>query len=315
MSDDIIYASEEASMSKEEQRRNDLNFFEKNGFIGPIKLYEPEEAKEILHEIRIKNLDRSKILFDNDVNYDRHFDIAELTRHVGHKKIIEKVSSILGQDVLCWRSEFFPKFPGSAATEWHQVSNYQYATGTPMLKPTLENRTIPLDLTVWTCFTEATIENGCMKFLPGSHKKLYYDESKEIARGREEEYRSVTANTGFFGYDFQEFKVDEDWIPDEQKAVSMVMQPGECVIFSARCVHASHPNTTKHKTRFAITARYTTPDVKVYSGMDTFQAHGGDFNLKDYGTVLVSGENKFDHNKVRTHNNWGEPFPYVNLDV
>lgn len=294
-----------------EQQNKDLDFFNENGFLGPIKLYEPEEAKAMLHEIRIKNLDRSHILFDNDVNYDRHFDISELSQHIGHKTIMEKVSTILGKDILCWRSEFFPKFPKSAATEWHQVSNYQYATGTPMLRPTLENREKPLDLTVWTAFTDATIENGCMKFLPGSHKKLYYDESKEIARGREEEYRSVTADSAFFGYDFQDFKVDEDWIPDEDKAVSMIMQPGECVIFSARCVHASHPNTSERSTRFAITSRYTSTDVKVYSGMESFQAHGGHFDMTNYGCVLVSGEDRYGHNKIRDKNNWGQEFPHI----
>ncbi|NJM31592.1 MAG: chlorinating enzyme [Limnobacter sp.] len=302
-------ASEQSTVQTANQRNADIQFFNENGFLGPIKLYEPEQAKAILQKIRLNNLERSHILFDNDVNYDRHFDIPELTQHIGHPTIVEKISSILGQDILCWRSEFFPKFPKSSGTEWHQVSNYQYATGTPMLRPTLENYSGPLDLTVWTAFTEATIENGCMKFLPGSHKKLYYDESKDVGRGRTEQYRSVTADSDFFGYDFQEFKIDKDWIPDENEAVSMVMQPGECVIFSARCVHGSHPNVTERNTRFAITARYTPTHVKVYSGMDTFQAHGSFFDLSNYGCVLVSGEDHYKHNKIRTENNLGERFP------
>ncbi len=297
----------------EEQKDKDVAFFHENGFLGPIKLYEPEEAKAILHEIRIKNLDRSHILHDNDVNYDRHFDIPELSQHIGHRTIIEKVSALLGRDILCWRTEFFPKFPNTAGTEWHQVSNYQYATGTPMLRPTEDYPDRPLDLTVWTCFTDATIDNGCMKFLPGSHKKLYYDESKEVARGREGDYRSVTADSAFFGYDFQEFKVDDDWIPDEDKAVSMEMKSGECVIFSARCVHGSHPNTTDRSTRFAITSRYTSSHVKVYSGMDKFQAHGGNFDLENYGCVQVAGEDQYKHNKIRRFNNLQQEFPYLDL--
>lgn len=294
----------------EQNSLTDLESFQRNGFFGPIKLYEPEQAKELLRRIRINNLDRSKSLFDNDVNYDRHFDIPELARHIMHPGIIQKAREILGENILCWRTEFFPKFPGASGTEWHQVSNYQYATGTPMLRPTRDQGNAPLDLTVWTCFTDATRENGCMKFLPGSHKKLYYDESKPPAHGRQDNYQSVKADTQFFGYDFQDFKIDPKWMPDESEAVAMEMQPGECVIFSARCVHASYPNSTKRNTRFAITARYTPTHVRVYSGMKQFNAHGGNFNLEKYGCVLVGGHDEFGHNPIRTHDNHGERFEW-----
>lgn len=288
----------------------ELASFRKNGFLGPFKVYEPDEAKQLLARIRTNNVDRSHILFDNDVNYDRHFDIPELTRHVGQLAIVDKVRKILGPDVFCWRSEFFPKFPGAKATEWHQVSNYQYATGTPMLRPTLELADVPLDLTVWTAFTDATRENGCMKFLPGSHTKLYYDESKEPKAGRSGDYASVKSGTAFFGYDFQDFKVDPAWMPDEDQAVAMEMKPGEAVLFTARCVHASYPNTSKRSTRFAITARYTPTHVRVYADMPTFHAHGGDFDLSRYGVVLVSGEDRYGHNRVRDTSNRGERFAH-----
>src|SRR5437868_2682027 len=101
----------------------ELDFFNKNGFVGPFKLYEPSEAKEILRQIRIKNQDKSHAIFDNPVNYDRHFDIPELAKHICHPGIVNRLKSILGEDILCWRTEFFPKFPGSQETEWHQVAN------------------------------------------------------------------------------------------------------------------------------------------------------------------------------------------------
>src|SRR5690606_6971387 len=143
-----------------------------------------------------------------------------LTQHVGHPKIIEAIRPIIGNDILSWRTEFFPKFPGSAGTEWHQVGTYQYASGKPQIFPTEPREGIPIDLTVWTTFTEATRENGCMKFLPGSHKTLYYDESKAPVSGRDEDYESFKADTGFFGYNFEDFKVNPDWEPDESEAVT-----------------------------------------------------------------------------------------------
>ena len=285
--------------------------FERNGFFGPIKVYEPEEARELLRQIRIDNLDRSRAVFDNDVNYDRHFDIPALTRHVGHPRIVEVVRRLLGPDLLCWRSEFFPKFPGGAGTEWHQVVDYAYATGRPMLESSLGEHAGPLDLTVWTAFTDATRANGCMKFLPGSHKHRYYDERKSVAKGRAGEYRSAEAKTAFFGYEFEDFKIDPNWSPDESAAAAMEMRAGECVIFSASCVHASYPNTTERQTRFAITSRYAPAHVRVYPGWTGFHAHGGTFDLAKYGCVLVSGRDAYGHNRLRTTNAHGEPFPYV----
>ncbi len=75
--------------------KNELDFFEKNGFIGPFKLYEPSRAKEILKTIRIKNQERGNILFSNDVNYDRHFDISELTHHISHPDIVNRIKQII----------------------------------------------------------------------------------------------------------------------------------------------------------------------------------------------------------------------------
>lgn len=291
----------------------DLRAFEENGVIGPFTLYSPDEAKAMLRRIRIANQDRSHILFDNEVNYDRHFDIPELAAHIGHPTIIEKVSKILGPDLLAWRTEFFPKFPGTPGTEWHQVRNYQYATGTAMLQHSTQSDDLPLDITVWTTFTEATKENGCMKFLPGSHRALYYDESKSITMGRAGEYSSVDAmesSGSFFGYDFKEFRVDPAWVPPEEEALAMEMEAGQCVIFTARCVHASYPNTTQRSTRFAIASRYVPTEVKVYPGWPSFEAHGGYFDLTHYGAVLVAGQDTYGHNKIRSTDNRGQHFPH-----
>jgi non-haem Fe2+, alpha-ketoglutarate-dependent halogenase len=288
----------------------DRQFFIEHGFLGPFKVYEPEEAKCLLKEIRRKNLDKSRALYNNDCNYDRHFDIDELTKHIAHEAIVKRLQLLLGHDILCWRTEFFPKFPGSKGTEWHQVEKFQYTTGAPQLQP-LHGAAgdIVHELTAWTCFTESNKENGCLKFLPGTHLKMVYDESKTPKTGREGDYASVSADTSFFGYNYADFKIDPTWEPDESKAVPMIMKPGACVIFTARCIHGSFPNTTRNATRFAISSRYVSTDVRVYPCQTTFHEHGGDFDLKHFGTVLVSGRNDYTHNRLRDANNHGVPFP------
>lgn len=286
---------------------NEKQKFLADGVIGPFKLYEPEEAKEILRKVRKNNLNKDKMVFNNDVNYDRHLDIPELARHVGQEGIVARLADILGPDILCWRTEFFPKFPGNQGTEWHQVGTYQYANGTPMLEATEGDDSSIMDLTVWTAFTDTTIETACMRFIPGTHKAKYYDEAKIINR-KEGEYSPVISETGFYGYNFDEFKIDPNWLPEEQPNISMEMKAGEFVIFTARCVHASHPNTSDRLTRFAISSRYVPTHVKVYPNMDKFYAHGSSFDLNEYGCVVVSGKDDYHHNRIRDMDQNGKPF-------
>jgi len=86
--------------------------FFKNGFYGPFKVYNPEIAKDTIMKVRRKSRDMSKAIFQNECNYDRHFDIDELSRHIEHETILAHIKAILGENLLCWRTEFFPKFPG-----------------------------------------------------------------------------------------------------------------------------------------------------------------------------------------------------------
>ncbi len=289
--------------------KKEAEFFAENGFVGPFKLYEPHEAKEILKAVRAQSLDRSKALYDNHVNYDRHFDISLLSRHICHPQIVQRLQSIIGPDILCWRTEFFPKYPGSKGTEWHQVETFKYTTGNDQLVTTKRDENTPMELTVWIALTEATKENGCLKFMPGSHKRWYFDESKSPKTGRNEIYDPMASDSAFFGYNYSEFKLNPDWEPDESQAVAMEMEAGEAVIFTARCMHGSYPNTTKRSTRFGMNARYIPTHVMVYPNQTSFIEHGGYFDLTNYGCVLVSGVDQYKHNRIRIENNLAEPFP------
>jgi non-haem Fe2+, alpha-ketoglutarate-dependent halogenase len=288
--------------------KDEIARFNQDGFVGPVKLYEPDEAAELLREIRIKNQDTSRRIFKNDVNYDRHFDIPELTRHVMHPTIRKYITSILGPDVLLWRTETLAKFPGSVGTEWHQVRDYSYAMGKPQILPTETEWNAYVDITVWTTFTPASTETGCMRFVRGSHRSQIFDEYKTPSRGRAKEYDMDTEATAFWGYDFSEFLIDSSWEPAPGDVVNMEMQPGEAVIFSAACVHGSLPNTTERQTRFAYTSRYVPTHVRVYPDLESFSAHGAEFDLSEYGPVLIAGEDRYGHNKIRATNNLGQPF-------
>lgn len=300
----------------------ELQGFHERGYAGPFTLYEPEEMERAFKGLRLQLLDARKAIYKSDgaisgvtnlSNYDRHFDVPFLADHIARPEIVDRLVSILGPDVLCWRTEFFPKYPGDEGTDWHQAGTF--ANVDSAKKPQIEwpegsggRGTI----TVWTAFTESTVENGCMQVIPGTHRTIYYDESKkmEYDASRINQMDKGGTRRGFFGYDYRQLQVDPDWRPDESKAVSMVMRPGQFIIFWSTLLHASHPHSgTTSNMRLGFAARYVPTTVKVYPDRTSLSEFGGTADLDQYGVVVVSGENHNPHNKVATAMTQGRPFP------
>lgn len=289
-------------LSNDEQEQ-----FRKNGFIGPFDLYSEDEARERYKRIRADLFDRQKAIYDLPVNsviagYDRHFDVNMLSEHIARREIVHRVESILGPDVICWRSETFPKYPGDEGTDWHQADTYAHASGIPQIR--WPDDQFGGAITVWTAFTDATEENGCLRFIPGTHEEMFYDESLGM------EYDPENVNSleidgmkrGFFGYNYRNLQKDPDWVPPESDAVSMVMKPGQFVIFWSTLMHASWPNSTSNTTRMGFASRYLPTCVEVYPEVSDLEEYGSKISLEKYGVVLVSGEDKFKHNRVASEN-------------
>lgn len=275
--------------------------FDQNGFIGPFTLFGRDEALELWNQrIRRELLYRENCVYKNSrLNYDRHLDLKSIQQIVCSPQIVDKVASIMGPDVLCWRTEWFPKYPGDTGTEWHQARRFFEFEGQPKLLPpaAIEESDKYWVVTVWIAMTDATIENGCMKFMPGSHKEnWYFDESKDFVFDKS----SVAHKdeSGFFGYSWEHLKVDKNWRPDESKAVTMDVKAGQFFIFTSKCLHGSFPNLSENDSRFAMSARYVIPEVYVYKDMKTYDALGEVLSLEDYSTLLVSGEDTGKRNAV-----------------
>jgi chlorinating enzyme len=85
------------------------------------------------------------------------------------------------------------------------------------------------------------------------------------------------------------------------------MRAGQFIIFTARCIHGSNPNTSNRQ-RMGFTVRVVPTHVRVYGGMTGFDEFGHHFELDKHGCVLISGRDEFGHNRLRHENAWGEPF-------
>ncbi|MEU6974484.1 MULTISPECIES: chlorinating enzyme [unclassified Streptomyces] len=296
----------------------ELAQFHRQGFIGPFTLYTPEEMKAQWRKTRLQLLDRSDAVYPDDAlagatnisNYDRHLDNDFLASHIGRAEIVDRVNSILGPDVICWRTEFFPKHPGDEGTDWHQADTFANASGTPqILWP--DNSDFGGTITVWSAFTEAAVENGCLQFIPGTHESMNYDETKRM------HYDPNSINSvdkdgvrrGFFGYDYRQLQKDPNWTPDEDQAVSQVMRPGQFIIFWSTLMHASHPHEGKtNEMRMGFASRYVPSTVTVYPDSEHIEEYGGRISLERYGSVLVSGENNNADNRMVTETTRGKKF-------
>jgi non-heme Fe2+,alpha-ketoglutarate-dependent halogenase len=292
-------------------------FFEANGYVGPFDLYTQEEMTENWARARRQVFDRSHAVYDIDMhsgpnniaNYDRHLDVPFLARHVARPEIVDKLKSALGRDILCWRTEFFPKYGGDEGTDWHQADTFAMASGKPQI--IWPNSGFGGTVTVWTAFTEASEKTGCLRFQPGTHKKMFYDEMKKMNYDPNRVNRNIKEGVrrGFFGYDYRELLIDPEVQPEESKAVSIPMKAGQFVIFWSTLAHASLPNdAAANVLRLGFASRYVPPSVKIYPDTNVIEEYGAALTLEKYGAVLVAGEDRFGHNRILKTTTRGNPF-------
>jgi non-heme Fe2+,alpha-ketoglutarate-dependent halogenase len=298
----------------------ELRKFQERGFYGPFKVYEPEDVSRTWRRERLALMDRTHAVYQEEAaqsgntnisNYDRHLDSEFLADHICRPEIVDRVASVLGPDVLCWRTEFFPKYPGDEGTDWHQADTFANASGSPQIVWPGEGVHFGGTLTVWTAFTPARLDTGCMQFIPGTHESMFYDETKKMHYDPERINKESKSGVrrGFFGYDYRELQIDEEFEPDESKAVPMVMEPGEAIMFWSTLMHASMPHAgNTDEMRMAFATRYIPTSVHVYPDTTEIVEYGGRVSLDRFGSVLVSGTNEYDYNTIATQTTLGHPF-------
>src|SRR5215831_5341531 len=297
----------------------ELQRFHEQGYLGPFTLWSTEEMGTRWSKVRRQLFDRTCAAYpldgaisgaNNIANYDRHLDVSYLGEHICRPEIVHRVRSILGRDLLCWRTEFFPKYPGDEGTDWHQADTFANASGRPqIIWP--EKADFGGTITVWSAFTEASVKTACLRFIPGTHRNRYYDESKGMKYNPKKNSNVVKdgERLGFFGYDYRELQIDPDWKPDESKAVDLEMKAGQFIIFWSTLMHASRAHAGEtDQMRVGFAARYVPTRVRIYPDTEWVEEYGGSIPLTNYGAVLVNGTDEFGYNKIRNTNMRGEPF-------
>lgn len=236
----------------------EINNFHDQGYLGPYALCTPEKMAIVRNRIETEVLTKDG---PNKANREhaRHLDSRMMYDLCADPAITNRVASLLGPDIVLWSSNFWIKHPGGKEIPWHQDINYW------PLDP-------PLNVTAWLAIDAVTVENSCVRIIPGSHKKAlphirlpegkWFDEGADIS------------------------------CVDESKAIDMELKPGQFFIFSERLLHQSNPNRSS-KRRMGLSIRMTTPFVKVYHDQSPplFPGHKN---------IMILGEDRIGVNQMAT---------------
>ncbi|BBK39509.1 non-ribosomal peptide synthase [Allostella sp. ATCC 35155] len=155
---------------------------------------------------------------------------AELARHPA---ILDRVEPLIGPDILCWETVLFTKEPGGPEyISWHQDLTYWG------LEPGDQV------VTAWLALSPSTVESGCMRVVPGSHRL-------DLAPHRDTWNPDNLLSRG------QEIAVevrDGEW-------ADIVLQPGEMSLHHVNIVHGSDRNRSDDR-RIGFAARYFATAVR-----------------------------------------------------
>lgn len=159
-----------------------------------------------------------------------------------HPRLLDVAELLLGPEVRLYPNYTArPKFPEWKGTLvlWHQDGGYtaQAADGVETLRM----------LNVWAPLVPATEQNGCMQFVPGTHKLGIVPHEKR------EYYLEIS---------------QEALDPRLGQAVSIEVDPGDVVLFHNLMFHCGLPNRTR-KVRWSMDWRYqdsTQPTMRTHRG-------------------------------------------------
>lgn len=130
--------------------------------------------------------------------------------------LTDPLRSILTDDIDCFQSQFIFKNPGVVGQPWHQDAYYFRYDKQPQV-------------TVWVALSRATLENGCLWVLPGSHKRQQVFE--HVPDRRPESLQG-----------YQEI-VSEDTAEE----IPVTMDPGDVLFFHSYLMHRSTDNVADYR--------------------------------------------------------------------
>ncbi len=155
------------------------------------------------------------------------------TEHAGNfardERILSVVEDLLGRDLDFVQSQLIFKNSGAWGQPWHQDAYYFPFDHRPQVG-------------VWLAISEATLQNGCLSVLPGSHKQPIHEHLRES---------HPDSNYGYLEIRDADFSA----------ATPVLMKPGDVLFFHSFLMHRSEDNRSRSR-RAALVYHYTVGGTK-----------------------------------------------------
>ena len=205
--------------------------FHRDGYLPAMPLLSPDEAHKMREQLEAFE-GRTGGPLKGSNRFKNHLLFKWLADLIRSPSILDLVESLIGPDIMVWSTDWWIKEPRSASfVSWHQDSQYWGLDTTKLV-------------TVWVALSPSTRNSGCMRVLPGSHlgpdlpHEDTYDNDNMLTRGQQ-----IVEGI------------------NEEEAVNLEVQTGQCVTFAFRIAHASHSNASADR-RIGLAIRYLPPDAK-----------------------------------------------------
>lgn len=259
---------------------DELERFERDGWLGPYPLLAPNEAHALEPELARCFAKTRGYFYPPDVREgDRYYDnhswfqslhaLSATLAAVGRRpEIVDRVSQLIGEDILQWGGIRFEQAPQSHL-HWHTDTEYDYWSG----------------VSVWLGVKNVTPDSA-LKLIPGSDRFPRTPEDFQISDG---------LSMSDFADDDQVLSLLRRETPDlEARIVQPAVHDGAFILFKGKLWHGSrNPSDTM---RVAMGLRYTTPDQRVRTPLTYL--HPVIFDPTPPPCLLVRGKDRFGVNRV-----------------
>jgi ectoine hydroxylase-related dioxygenase (phytanoyl-CoA dioxygenase family) len=221
--------------------------YARDGYVSPVRLIDVETAAA--HRAR---MEAAEAQF-GPLHYrsKAHTILTSPWELATNQTVLDIVEQMIGPDILLFNVTYITKEAGSTAhVGWHQDLTYWGLSHDDQVS-------------MWLALSPATAESGCMRMVPGSHKRgrvdheITHDETSVLLQGQ---------------------KVNG---VSEETAVLCPLEPGEASFHHGWTLHASMPNVSQDR-RIGLNIQYIAPHVRQTK-------HDRDT------AILVRGEDRYHH--------------------
>ena len=204
------------------------DFYDRNGYFSPLKIYNAEEANSFRSKLENSEKKIGKLHY-----IVKTYTIMKWVYEIATNKILlDFVEEIIGKNILLYNATFIIKEPNTKThVSWHQDLTYWGFDDNEK------------QVSAWLALSKADEVSGCMQMIPGSHKNGFFEH-----HSTEDKNNVLLRGQTVSGIDLSNSK-------------SCPLAPGEASFHHGLTLHSSKPNNSNDR-RIGLNFQYITPDMK-----------------------------------------------------